>query len=142
MYDFRCVYIEFLIDFVTTAATGLIILIYSYFWDSKKRKNGRMILGIFFIGFCIYITAFQYIPACVNPEIGVFEGDYYDTMKNSRRAIITRTYSFSKVGEKSKETFTLDSISKKSIYPDEFEKGETYRIYYEKHTDIIVRVED
>jgi len=142
MYDFKCIYYEFAVDFIIIGLGGLGVLISSHFWDTKKRHKGKMIMGVFLVGLCIYFTAFQYIPACVNPKINVFDGEYVYSNGTFRGSIISREYSFSDDGGKHSKSFTLDSVNKKKIYPDDFEKGETYRIYYEERTKIIVRVED
>ena len=50
MYDFKCIYYEFAVDFILIGLGGLGVLISSHFWDTKKRHKGKMILGVFFVG--------------------------------------------------------------------------------------------
>ena len=44
-------------------------------------------------------------------------------------------------GENLNPSFELDAFSKKKIYSEDFEKESKYKIFYEKDTNIIVKVE-
>lgn len=144
MYNFNCLYYEFAFMFILIGLGGLAMLISSHFWNAKKRHKLKMIIGVYAIGLCIYSTAFQYIPACINPKITVIEGEYDSSAVLYRGCIISHKYSFYFYdnGGKHYKSFILDAVNKRDIYPESFDKGETYKIYYEERTNIIVKVEE
>lgn len=142
MYDFSCIYLEFVLNSLFFGVGGLLILIASRFWNHNKRHIGKMVAGLLLVGFCIFLSVSNYIPACINPKISIFRGAYVESDKPSKFDVMTEHHFFSKDGEKGGKGFTLDIISKKKIYPSEFKKGKVYRIYYEERTNIIVKVED
>lgn len=144
MYNFNCIYYEFAFMFILIGFGGLAMLISSHFWNTQKWHKLKMIIGVFAIGFCIYSTACQYIPACINPKITVIDGEYDSSAVLFRGCIISRNYSFYFYdnGGKYRKSFTLDAVNKRDIYPGNFDKGEIYKIYYEERTNIIVKVEE
>lgn len=77
-----------------------------------------------------------------NPEISCYVGKYIENSpaNEPRLSFFSWIYVFDD-GELSKETFYLDSFSKKKIFNKDFEEGKTYKIYYEEKDRIIVRVE-
>ena len=51
-------------------------------------------------------------------------------------------YSFTSTTSDEIKTFYLDTFSKKKICPDGFLENEYYRVYYEKNTKIILKIEE
>ena len=104
--------------------------------EKKKKEMIDLLFGILCIILSIS-TVIYYTYVTANPQIKYFEGSY-DGL-NHYRTYGETEYSF-KDNEGITE-FILDSHSKKKIYPDDFEEGVKYRIFYEDRTSIIVKVE-
>lgn len=76
-------------------------------------------------------------------EVESYSGEFVEYHRNGVIAPplpLTAEYVFWD-GEGKKQKYYLDLISKKEIFPHEFETGKDYTIYYEKHTHVIVGVQ-
>lgn len=115
---------------------------------SKNRKQSKRIKVDFIIAVMMIIFAFAYIGShiymSINPSILMNEGYFVEVYRDSTAAPplpFTYKYRFTSSSNKNR-VFYLDSFSKKDIYPEDFLEGEKYRIFYEKNTNIILKVEE
>ena len=116
---------------------AIIILMLSLFWNYHKKRMTCFILSIITFFFSISCVAF-YSYKSLNPDVIYFEG-YLS--RSSRDFALSYDYVFFDDSDNS-ITLHLDSLSKKSIYPNEFQNKKKYRLYYDKQTRIIVKVEE
>lgn len=121
-------------------AFSLLAIGMSFFKIFKKKHVKKLTIIVEII--CV-LFSFAYISyhsyKYFNPTIKIYEGEFFDGHRGRRG--LTYDYSFSN-GAGRRPVFYLDSLSKKSVYPEEFSKGKKYRIYYEEDLKIIVRVEE
>lgn len=114
------------------------LLAASRFWDSKRRGKKMVWIGVitmlFFLGEMGY---YGFIYA--HPQIEVTEGELLG-IRHAHGYAMSNTYVMD-TGEAFKKTLDLDHFTKKIIMPDDFAIGDTYRLHYEKRTDIIVQAE-
>ena len=95
-------------------------------------------IGIIVVLCFICFTGF-YAYAIADLKISMHEGVFIEERRENP-FLFRKEYCFSNE-DGLKPVFCLDYFSKKEVYPEEFEKGIRYRIYYEKRTNIIVRVD-
>ncbi len=149
MYDLSG--IKHLIVFSDLPMLFLALLLFILEWKKIKSsiKNKKYEKGIkktfFLIAFCtvwFVISGGMNAYHVYNPEISCYVGKYIENRpaNEPRLSFFSWIYVFDD-GELSKETFYLDSFSKKKIFNKDFEEGKTYKIYYEEKDRIIVRVE-
>ena len=139
MYNFGGIYYEFERTVSIFAIGGVVILLYSKFWNVHKRNMKNMIFGLV----CIILAIYEFVDysnILAHPKILIHEG-YYDSENRSSRRLCRMDYCFS--NEKGlKPVFNLDIWTKKEIYPKDFNKKQKYRIFYEEETDTIVKIEE
>ena len=123
-------------------ALGAFCLLLSCFWNAKKRDKKGMRIASVLIAISVVYSGY-YIYKLYHPIILSHDGYFIEEHRDSSIAPpfpFTTSYTFSNKGGL-KPVFYLDVFSKKKIYNTEFNPDIEYRIYYEKSTDIIVRVE-
>ena len=133
MYNFFPIWVRIISFFIILA-----ILITVIFLLEKKIT---MKLKIIISSFLVIISILLMLPtikALIQPEIVTIEGSFYDEETLNGINPFERRYSF-ECNEKI-ISVDLDSLSKKFIYKDSFEKGELYTIAYEKTTNLVVYV--
>ena len=114
------------------------------FEKPRLHKNWlqRCKFGLLTIAFAVCLGA-VYASRIFFPNVLSYTGEFVDTHRNSRVAPplpLTNEYVFWN-GEGNRKVFYLDVLSKKEIYPFEFETGEKYTVYYDSFTKVITRVE-
>lgn len=117
-------------------------LLDKFLLKQSSQKKTKIIFGSATILSSIYILFYLFL--LLNPTILVHQGYFVSAHRNSRVAPplpLTMEYSFSN-GTQLKPVFYLDVISKKKIFNQEFDQNKEYIIYYEEHTNIIVKVEE
>lgn len=146
----------------TCLIVGLIgvILISIYFFTKKKtdlkaekennkrkaeklRKKSKRIKIEIVLGLCLLFVLLScscfYAYKAHNPTVAYRDCYYRYTNYSSRRRIIDE-YVFSV--DKDTEKLCLCMPNKEEIYPDKFSKDTLYRVYYEKSTSYIVKIEE
>lgn len=79
----------------------------------------------------------------VFPDVSSYTGEFIRSNRDSTVAPplpLTNEYVFWN-GEGKKQGFYLDVLSKKEIFPYDFEEGQEYMIYFDEVTNVIVRVD-
>ena len=82
-----------------------------------------------------FLSNYTYVTT--HPQIKYFEGSYDQVIRH-------KTFSGNEFVFKDSEGtmgFYISLHSKEKIYPNDFEEGVKYRIFYEDRTSIIVKVE-
>ncbi len=125
----------------------LIFLIESRFWNAEKRKIKSLVVACIFLVATIAYTS-HFINQATNLKVEMCEGVFVKEQSRSRIALFTREYEFR--DSYGKDTWChIDSISRRfgvwpekdGVWPEGFEEGVRYRVYYDANTDIIVKVE-
>ena len=117
---------------------GIVFFICSHFWNSQKKNMKDLKIGIIVV-FCFLCFTGYYAYAIADLKISMHEGVFIEERRENP-FLFRKEYCFSNE-DGLKPVFCLDYFSKKEVYPEEFEKGIRYRIYYEKRTNIIVQVD-
>lgn len=143
MYSFQGIWYRIVACGCFFLVIGLWALISSHFWNVECIVKKYFNTGCLVAGFAvIYIVVHLFL--LLSPEVLVYSGSYVESRRSPRTAPpfpFSWEYVFDN-GSSLKQCFDLDSISSRHIFPDgTLETGETYRIYYEKHTKVIVKVE-
>jgi len=114
------------------------LLAVSRFWDQRRREKKTVWISIitmlFFLGEMGYY-GFVY----AQPQIEAVEGKLLHT-RHAHGYAMSNSYVLD-TGEPLKKTLDLDHFTKRMIMPDGFVSGDTYRLHYEKRTDIIIQAE-
>lgn len=123
---------------------GVICILIEKPWrDTFRMRNCTV--GILLLVFSI-LSGMVYISRIAFPHVLYYDGEYVKENRNSRVAPplpLTYEYIFSNGNEEEKnQVFYLDVISGKEILPSGFSRRQTYRVYYDKLTRVIVKVED
>ena len=123
------------------ALISIINLLFSKPWKKKlKIRDLKVELGG--LTFAILMVIF-YLSRIIFPDTasytGAFQSEYRDSGASSPLPVIYG-YCFWN-GEGKKPTFYLDIYSKRKIFPEEFNKEQEYTIYYDKLTNVIVKVD-
>ena len=123
-------------------AVGVLCIVFGKPWEkgcrTKEFRTG-VIVTIFALG-----LALLYLSRILFPNVLSHSGEYLESHRNSRTAPplpVTYEYIFENDGEVNRR-FYLDVFSKKSICPDGFKEGCSYRVYYDSITNVIVGVEE
>ena len=139
-YDFSGLWYHVWTIGVIIFVGGIASLLLSRFWVPgkliKKQLITAIILILFSVGYSMYFVHKTY-----EPKIEICEGTLVREKRYHRNAPLSWGYTFQ--DESGKKTWCcIDSISRRtSVWPEGFEMGESYRVYYEADTDIIVKVE-
>ena len=114
--------------------------------SSKKSTKEKSFKKSIIITCLVIITGFLvssfYMYKAILPNEICYEGYYEYSKRNSRVAPpfpVTSEYVF--YNDRSKVGFYLDSYSSKEIFSEDLEEGAFYRIWYEKSTYVILKVE-
>ena len=106
----------------------------------KKKKKTEVVFFLFEIVFTIGYTCFFAYNA-YKPNIDFVEG-YYLRFRQTSVVPFSHDFVFDIDNEELHPSFHMDNFSRKKIYPNEFSKKIKYRVYYEKNTKIIVKIEE
>lgn len=120
---------------------GIICILFQTLW-TKEFKIRDCKVGLAAVVFAICLTI-VYASRIVFPGVSSYAGKFIDSHRNSQVAPplpLTNEYIFWS-GQGKKKVFYLDVLSKKEIFPYEFEEGKDYTIYFDDFTHVIVRVE-
>lgn len=139
MYNSGGIYYQMKSNAVLFVILGVVFLILSKCWNVDKRNINEMVIGLVCVVLAIS-SVIYYSIIINNPKILTHEG-YYVSEQRVNTHILKMEYCFSN-GDEIKPVFYLDVLTKKEIYPEEFDSEQKYRIFYEEKTDIIVRVEE
>lgn len=138
MYNFGGIYYQMKSNAALFIVCGIVFLLLSRCWNQEKRNMKEIALGIICVLLAIISVAY-YSYIIKNPKISIHEG-YFFSEHRVNTHILKMEYSFTNEAGL-KPVFYLDVLSKKEIYPDEFDSKQKYRIFYEEETDMIVKVE-
>ena len=129
---------------------GLIVALLTIYLRRKnvekptKKKKIVEVLSLSFIfivgiGFMLY-----YLVIAINPTPVEYVGTFQYEQRNSRVAPplpVTFEYVFSDEENEYNQVFYMDTFSKEKIFSKDLEQGVTYKIYYDKSTNIIMKIE-
>ena len=121
---------------------GIVCLLLSKFSKNTPKKT-EFIIAVIMILFSL-VNIGTHIYRAVHPSVLINEGCFIEEYRDSREAPplpFTYKYVFTSSTSDKKQAFYLDTFSKKNICPDGFLTEEGYRIFYEKNTNIILKVE-
>lgn len=122
---------------------GVICILIEKPWrDTFRMRNCS--IGILLLA-CSIFSGIVYISRIAYPQVLYYEGEFVEENRNSRVAKplpLTQEYIFSNENDEKNQAFYLDGISGKKILPTGFSRRQTYRVYYDKLTRVIVKVED
>lgn len=79
------------------------------------------------------------------PHVLYYEGEYVEENRNARVAPpipLTYEYIFSNENDEKNQVFYLDVFSCNKMIPSGFSFKQTYRIYYDELTRVIVKIVD
>ena len=122
----------------------IVIISVAIFFEAKrtpKRKDRLIVLSASIALFVGIASLYLYRIAC--GDTAVYSGQFVVSRRNSRVAPplpLTSEYVF-QCGD-IKKTFYLDELSKRSIYPGEFEEGSHYVVCYDRLTRVILSVQE
>lgn len=117
---------------------GVILILFEKPWKKDfKIRNCKFGLIMIAISICLGLI---YGSRIVFPDVSSYTGEFIDSHRNSRVAPITHEYVFWN-GEGKKQVFYLDTLSKKEVFPHGFVSGQTYTVYFDEYTSVIVKVE-
>lgn len=142
MYDYSGIIHHCLSKIIHCLVYSIILIIF-LFRKSKKEpetiKRNRTIMILTISIFALWVGFYGW--KCFNPSIESHEGYFWkETAPRNTGVFGNWRYSFTNHGD-SKRVFYLDSFSKKKIFNEDFDYNSRYRIYYDKHTKVIVRIE-
>lgn len=138
MYNLSGLYYVMKSNGVIFGLVGIVFFICSHFWNPQKKNMKDLKIGIIVV-LCFLCFTGYYAYAIADLKISMHEGVFIEERRENP-FLFRKEYCFSNE-DGLKPVFCLDYFSKKEVYPEEFEKGIRYRIYYEKRTNIIVRVD-
>ncbi|MBP3496122.1 MAG: hypothetical protein J6K52_07950 [Clostridia bacterium] len=132
---------------------GIIILFITLFFhfkdgnpsndkNYKKELKASIVISILILTTALLFSSF-YIYKAINPDVQTFIGVFEYEEKASRRSLEIGMYKymFSLGNEENKRALYLNSSAMEEIFPEGFEGQETYKIWYEYETKIILGVE-
>jgi len=114
---------------------GVVLLLFAFLKKITKMKD--FIFAFIVLALGIGLGGYFFYKAA-NPVVVCHEGTL--TRENRSKVLFTHEYAFSNV-DGVKPVLYMDAFSKRDIYPDELLVGEIYRIYYEKDTHVILKIE-
>ena len=129
MYDYSGVWFKIWGLSGTIFLLGVLCLIFK-----KNKKYGC--IGIF-LAISLALLNFASIA---KPSVSEYNGEFIEEHRNGR-SVFSYEYTFWN-GDGNKEVMYLDVFSKKRIYPSDFIRGHIYKVYYDKSTRIILKVDD
>lgn len=122
-------------------ALGIVCLLFERPWKKGfKIRNIRYSIVAISVAVCLGLI---YLSRVISPGVSSYTGEFVISRRNSSEAPplpFTNEFVFWN-GEGKKQKFYLDTFSKKEIITNEFQKGQQYTIYYDKFTQVIVKVE-
>lgn len=142
MYNFSGIYYRIWAVWGILFLMGVVAILFVKPWSKKIFRIKDYIFGIICILFALCMSTIC-ICKIIFPHVSSYTGEFIDTHRNSRVAPplpFTSEYVFWN-GEEKKQVFYLDSFSKKEIFPCELELGDTYVVYFDEFTNVIVKIE-
>lgn len=120
---------------------GVVILLLEKPWlKGVKSRDCKIAIATIAFGLC---SALVDASRIVFPKVSYYSGAFVSTNRDSLAAPplpYTSQYVFWN-GEGEKPVYYLDTFPKREIFPDDFEEGRQYTIYYDTLTKVIVKVE-
>lgn len=138
MYDLSGLYYQMKSDALCFGLVGILFLICSRFWMDKKRNKKDLVVGLISILLCVCSIGYH-CYVIDNLEVGIHEGMLIREGRDNPYLFRTE-YCFSN-SNGHKPIYYLDVFSKKVIYPEDLKKDITYRVYFEKKTEVILKIE-
>ena len=123
---------------VSFLCMAILVLIFSKFWNSKKRDKRGIFIGLIVLVFSIANICY-YGNILYNPTISYHDGYFVEERRNAAITPYTHEYIFTNEND-TKPIFYLDNFSKKRIYNKPLVENHKYRIYYEERQKIIVGI--
>lgn len=141
MYNFSGIWYKILGTFGLMVLMAIIIILFEKPW-SKSFNIKKCKFAIVAILIAVSSSIF-YTTRIISPDVSSYTGTYVESHRTFSYASplpFNYKYVFWN-GEGKKPMFYLDAFSKKEVCPDGFEEGNTYTVYYDEWTNIIVAVE-
>lgn len=138
MYDLSGLYYQMKTSGLVFGLVGILFIICSRFWILEKRNIKELLIGVTCCLLCVCSLGYH-LYVINDLKVSIHEGFFIEEHRENPY-LFRIEYCFSNEGGL-KPLFYLDIFSKKNIYPNEFEEGAMYRIYYEQKTDVILKVE-
>lgn len=140
MFDYSGIVYRTLSDGGLILIINVFLIIITKITDKKKKQKDKKTILCALVGIVIsFVIMFYNGWWLLNPSVEFFDGEFR-SYNHARIGMFVNEYVF--IDENNPDpVFTLDAFSKRKIYNEDFQEGVTYRIYYESHSKIIVRVE-
>ena len=138
MYDISGLYYQMKVDSIVFVIVGILFLVDSHFWTLNKIKKKDLCVSLICCVISIYFLIY-YHNVISDLKVSVHEGEFVEEHRESPY-LFRMEYCFT-TKNGLKPLFYLDVFSKKKIYPNDFEEGTRYRVYYEQKTNVIIKVE-
>ena len=144
MYNYSGIWYYIVTISVPIFILGFVLLLIGIKHEAaEKKRKTNMILGIIIIAIALGYSIF-YGVKLIDPQVECIEGclvrEYHDT--SVMQAPFVTAYVFEGDGYELKKTYIMDPFSAKEIYPGGLTIENSYRIFYVKGTNIIVKIED
>ena len=139
MYNLGGIYYQLKSNAILFFGLAVVFFILSRCWDIGKRNIKQMMIGLVCTVLAICSVIF-YSIIIRNPKITTHEG-YFVSEHRVNTHVLKMEYCFSNNNE-IKPVFYLDVLTKKEIYPKDFNTKQKYRIFYEETTNTIVKIEE
>ncbi len=120
---------------------GILCILFEKPWSDTFRMR-NCIVGILLLVFSI-LSGIFYLTRIAFPHVLYYEGEYVEENRNSRAAPplpLTYEYVSSNENGEKNQVFYLDVISCNKMIPSGFSSKQTYRIYYDEPTRVIVEI--
>ena len=131
---------------------GAAVVLHISLWSNKtkrekahEKKKFKTDLIVYSIILLIELTVtICFLYKAIHPNIECYTGSYEYSQRTSRVAPplpLTSEYVFYNEGDKYKQGFYIDVISRKRIFPEELVEGTNYRVWFDKETKVILKIE-
>lgn len=117
---------------------GILFLVCSRFWIIEKRNKRDLLIGLVSVLLCICSVGYHYY-AISRLEVGIHEG-FFIRENRDNPYLFRMEYCFSN-SDDLKPIYYLDVFSKKEIFPEELTEKNMYRVYFDKRTEVILKIE-
>lgn len=138
MYNLSGLFYQMKSDALCFGLVGVLFLICSRFWIVEKRNNKDLLIGLVSILLCVCSMGYH-CYVIKNLEVGIHEGMFIREGRDNPYLFRTE-YCFSN-SDGLKPIYYLDVFSEKVICPEELKKDVMYRVYFEKRTEVILKIE-
>lgn len=127
---------------------GVFVALNGFYGERRENAAKRVWITSICVGSAIFLFSvgylFYYLDAMLNPQIVCIEGRLIESTRNSLVAPplpVTTEYLFEGEGEQYRISLFLDSFSKRRIFSEELQEGNTYTVWYSEKGRIIVGVD-